>query len=66
MSTVIHQTSLLTVNEALVALSIGRTQFYALLKTGDLSAVKLGKCTRVKRDEIDRFISTLPEYRGAQ
>lgn len=43
---------------------IGNTKFYQLLNQGQISAVKIGKSLRVRRSEIERFISTLPEYKN--
>ena len=51
-----------TVPEALQILRVGRTRFYELLNAGELSAVRLGRRTLVRADEIDRFIHTLEAY----
>jgi excisionase family DNA binding protein len=43
---------------------IGFTKFYALLKNGDLRAVKMGNRTMVRRSEINRYLSTLQPYQS--
>lgn len=52
--------SLETVDEVCDALRIGRTRFYDLLKSEQLTAVKLGSSTRVRRSERLRFQASLP------
>jgi excisionase family DNA binding protein len=47
---------LLTVNESLDRLNIGRTAFYQLVKAGQLRTVTLGRRRLVAESEIDRFI----------
>ncbi|OFW87511.1 MAG: hypothetical protein A3J37_07255 [Alphaproteobacteria bacterium RIFCSPHIGHO2_12_FULL_45_9] len=59
------QDELISKEDARKALGgIGNTKFYQLLNQGQISAVKIGKSLRVRRSEIDRFISTLPEYKN--
>ena len=49
--------SLLSVPEVREILKIGNTKTWALIKSGDLEAVRLGaRCTRVKRSSVDRLI----------
>lgn len=58
---------LLSVAEACSFLGIKRTQFYKLLGQGRLNAVKLGRRTLVRTDELQRFIDALatsPTRRG--
>lgn len=50
---------LLSVAEACSLLGIRRTQFYKLLGRGQLKALKLGRRTLVRTDELQRFIDTL-------
>ena len=47
--------------EACEALRIGRTKFYELLGSGALSAIALGGKTLIKRDELLRFVDSLPQ-----
>jgi len=46
--------------ETCQALRIGRTKFYELLSDGQLKAVALGGRTLVLREELDRFVASLP------
>lgn len=57
---------LLTVVEAMGELKVSRSKLYALANSGKLKLVKLGRKTFVSRDELDRFIASLPAYRGAK
>lgn len=50
---------LLTVEEAAGLLGVGRTTAYQLIATGDLEVVRIGRCTRVPRDAVDEFVTTL-------
>lgn len=50
---------LLTVEEAAGLLGVGRTTAYQLIAIGDLEVVRIGRCTRVPRDAIDEFVTTL-------
>ncbi len=43
--------------------NVGRTKFYALLKSGKLRAVKLGTRLLVEEEEAERFKAELPSYR---
>jgi excisionase family DNA binding protein len=37
-------------------LSIGRTKSYELVTTGELPAVRIGRCIRVNRTELDEWL----------
>lgn len=51
---------LLSVEQAMETLGgIGRTTFYALVNSGDIELVKLGRRTFVTRKELERFVGTL-------
>jgi excisionase family DNA binding protein len=43
---------------------IGITTFYKLLNSNKIKAVKIGKCLKIRRSEINRYISELPEYKS--
>ena len=61
------QDELLSKEQARKALGgIGVTKFYQLLNQGLLEAVKIGKSLRVRKSEIERFISTLPTYQNTK
>ena len=54
------------VDEAAHALSIGRTRVYALIASGELPVVKLGRSTRVPADGLRAMVERLaPEQRSA-
>lgn len=42
-------------------LGIGRSTLYMIIKEGRLPIRKLGRRTLVMRDDLDRFIATLPQ-----
>src|SRR4051794_40134973 len=50
---------LLTPEEAARLLRIGRTTVYALMKTGDLRPVHIGRSCRLARAELERYVSRL-------
>jgi excisionase family DNA binding protein len=55
---------LLTVSQVSREYSIGRTTLYELLATGELPAVVLRKRgTRVRREDVETWIGSLPRYR---
>ncbi len=39
-------------------LGIGRTKAYELVTTGELPAVRIGRCIRVNRRELDEWLRT--------
>jgi excisionase family DNA binding protein len=51
----------LSVAEACDRLRIGRTKFYALVKTGLVPVRKLGDRTIVRTVDLDRFVDDLPQ-----
>jgi excisionase family DNA binding protein len=50
----------LTAKEACAALNCGKTKFYALLGSGELTAIRLGRKVLIKPEEIARFMAALP------
>ncbi|AEP10755.1 helix-turn-helix domain-containing protein [Micavibrio aeruginosavorus] len=54
---------LLTVPEACQTLKIGRTRLYEILANGEIKARKSGKKTLIEKSELERWVSTLPNYR---
>jgi excisionase family DNA binding protein len=50
---------LLTPAEAAAVLSIGRSKLYELIARGVIESVKLGRCRRFRRSDLDRFIRKL-------
>lgn len=49
-----------TVRQACKILNIGRTKFYALLASGELTAVRLGRKVLITQEELARFLNNLP------
>ena len=50
---------LLTPEEAAAVLGIGRTTIYALMKTGELHPVHIGRSCRLACAELERFVDHL-------
>ena len=48
-----------TVNECLTILSIGRTSLYALIKSGQIRPIKLGKKTLIGADDMVALLQSL-------
>lgn len=56
---------LLDKNEACKILgNIGITKLYQLLNGGHIKGVKIGRSLKIKRSEVLRYISELPEYKS--
>jgi excisionase family DNA binding protein len=47
---------LLRVDEAAIVLGIGRTKVFEMLASGDLPAIRIGRCVRVPKDRLERWI----------
>ena len=54
---------LLSIPEAASALAISRTKFYELISAGLIRPVRIGRCVRVAKAEIVRFIDVLSDER---
>ncbi len=50
---------LLTPEEAAMVLRVGRTTIYALMKTGQLRPVHIGRSCRLSRAELERYVRCL-------
>jgi excisionase family DNA binding protein len=50
---------LLTPAEAAAVLKIGRSKLYELMARGAINSVKLGRCRRFRRSDLDVFIRGL-------
>lgn len=53
------ESELLTFDEALAALKVRRTKMYALLRSGALKAVKIGKLWRIERSAIKEYLDSI-------
>ncbi len=49
----------LTVEEAAERLGIGRTLMYALVKSGDVESIAIGRLRRIPLDSLDDFVERL-------
>ena len=47
---------LLTYEQAAAYLAVGRTTIYDLVGKGELPAVKIGRCTRLRPEDLEQFI----------
>ena len=51
---------LLTASEAAALLGIGRSKLYELMARGVITSVKVDRCRRFRRSDVDLFIKSLP------
>lgn len=47
---------LLSVNDTLTFLGIGRTKLYQIMNSGEIKFIKIGKRTLIKRDSLDEYL----------
>ncbi len=52
---------LLTVEQAAERLSLGRTTTYALVRSGELRSVRIGRLRRIPADSIDEYVNQLTQ-----
>lgn len=57
MATEAQAKMLLTVEEAVELLGIGRTLGWRLVQEGKLPSVRLGRCVRVPRQELEAWVT---------
>lgn len=50
---------LYTPDEAAEALAIGRSTLYELMAAGALKYIKLGRCRRIRRTDLERYVASL-------
>jgi excisionase family DNA binding protein len=55
---------LLTYDEAGEYLAVGRTTMYDLVAKGDLPTVKIRRCTRFKREDLEDYIESQTSRRS--
>ena len=53
---------LLTIKDFCEATNLGRTHVYHLLKRGEIKAIKIGRRTFIRREDIQTWISGLAAY----
>lgn len=49
----------LTVEEAAQRLGVGRTLMYALVKSGDIKSISIGRLRRIPCDALEEFVSRM-------
>jgi excisionase family DNA binding protein len=50
-----------SVEEACQAMGIGRSLFYEFVARSDIPAIKLGRRTLIKGEDLKRYIDSLPK-----
>ena len=55
--------ALLAISDFCARYRLSRTSAYALLKQGELKAVKVGRGTRIRSTDAEAWASRLPAYR---
>jgi excisionase family DNA binding protein len=58
-SEVVQMPVLLRPEEVATALAIGRTGVFALIRTGELRSVKIGKSRRIPADAVVEYVAGL-------
>ena len=58
LSVTARETEWLSLKDVQQLLGIGRTKSYELVTTGELPAVRIGRCIRVNRTELDEWLRT--------
>ena len=58
------ETMLLTAEEAAIVLGIGRTKVFEMLAARELPAIRIGRCVRISRRELERWIDGQLEDAG--
>ena len=56
---------LLSVDEVIEGLGLGRTSVYALFKSGDLKMLKIGKRSFVRPEDLTAFIDAASQRNAA-
>jgi excisionase family DNA binding protein len=54
---------LLTITEFCDVIGVGRTTAYALLKSGKLKALKIGRRTFIEKAAVEAWLSSLSAYK---
>jgi excisionase family DNA binding protein len=56
---------LLTAEEAAERLGVGRTTMYALIKSGAVESIPVGRLRRIPPDALETYIANLRQLAGA-
>jgi excisionase family DNA binding protein len=51
---------LYSLEDAWTTLGVGRSTLYELIAAGDIQAVKVGRRTLIRHDELERYVQALP------
>ncbi len=57
-----QQKHLFTIEEVVIETGICRTNIYAHMKAGNLKAIKVGRRTLIRPDDLRAFIDSAPQY----
>ena len=52
----IIEQEMFSITEASKIIDIGKTKIYALIKSGEISTIRIGKSPKICRSEIDKFL----------
>ena len=55
----------LTLDEAVAATKVSRSELYRAMQRGELAAKKQGRRTLILHNELSRFLASLPDYQAA-
>ena len=58
LSVTVRETEWLSLKDVQRLLGIGKTKTYELVSTGELPAIRVGRCIRVNRTELDEWLRT--------
>lgn len=51
--------TLVTVDEVAKRLSLSRSSIYILIRKGLLNPIKIGRCSRIRLQDVDQYVQTL-------
>ncbi len=55
-----------TVIEAAGLVSMSRSTFYELINAGEIKTIKIGRCRRITKGQLDTFLQSKEGHRGIQ
>ena len=53
---VVGEPLLLRADEAAALLAIGRTKVFEMMAAGELPVIRIGRCVRIPKDQLERWI----------
>ena len=56
---------LLTIEQVAERLAVARRTVFRLIEKGDIRAVKIGRLTRIRESDLERYIAQLGEGNGS-